>query len=466
MKKKFSLYFHYIILSICLIYIILSVFLQITYYNFDSKNVKNNIQILTDKKYSGRLTGSLGNDDASIFIEDKFKSYNLQPFDSNYREIFDVITPISTNTLPSLTISYKDKIIHQYCYGTDFKENMLNFKSSNALFTKADNVEILTSSIIITQNNKKYLFKVNPNKDFSFRSSFNCNSQYEFCINITTELYNDILNSLRNGCNVSVKVPYTTASKSTSNIIGVIKGTSKSLPPLILTAHYDHLGIDALGNCYNGALDNASGTAFLLELAKSLSSLVKPERDIIFVALTGEEFGLLGSKNFVSNHLDEIKNSTVINFDMIGAPDTPISFMLGTSADKLKNIESFDALNNLESQCVKNNIKYDIKIQDSSDHASFNNAGINALTICNSDLSRIHTPKDTIDYINSTSIDEVYSIVKKEIYDSSYNKYVLILYNPIITFTITIILISIIIIKNNNRLYYFLIHKKQLTLKI
>lgn len=460
MNKKLSGYSYYFILFICLIYISSSLFLQITCYNFDSNNVKNNIKILTSEKYAGRLTGSSGNNDASIFIENNFKKYNLQPLNTKYRESFNVVTPVTNNNIPSLTITSKGKIIHEYSYGTDFKENMLNFKSSDAVFTKSDNVEILTNSIIITQNNKKFLFKVNTNKDFSFRSSFNCNSQYEFCINITTELYNDILNSLRNDCYVSVKLPYTTSLKSTSNIIGVIKGTSASLPPLILTAHYDHLGIDPLGNCYSGALDNASGTAFLLELSKNLSSLVKPKRDIIFIALTGEEFGLLGSKNFVSNHLEEIKDSNVINFDMIGAPNTPISFMLGTYNNQPQNIKSFDTLRNLEAQCLKNNIKYDVKIQDSSDHTSFNNAKINALTICNSDLSRIHTPKDTIDYIDSNSINQVYSIVKEEIYNSSYNKYILLLYNPIITFIIVILLLSVITIKNNKKLHEFLIHNK------
>ena len=459
MKNKFLKYSYYLFLSISIVYIILSIFLQITYHKFDSQNVKNNIQILTDKKYSGRLTGSLGNNDAAIFIENIFKDYNLQPLDSNYREIFNVTTPIRNNTKASLTIKDRDKIIHEYCYGTDFKENMLSFKSSNAIFTNEDNVEILTDSIIITQKQKKYLFKANPNKDFSFRSSFNCNSQYEFCVNITTQLYNDILTSLRNGLTVSVQLPFTTEVKSTANIIGIINGSSESLPPLILTAHYDHLGIDALGNCYNGALDNASGTAFLLELSKNLSSIVRPKRDIIFIALTGEEFGLLGSKNFVENHFDKIKNSTVINFDMIGAPDTSISFMIGTSKNIVDNIESFDALKNLESYCEKNNIKYDIKIQDSSDHASFNNVGINALTICHSDLSKIHTPKDTLDYINCDSIDHVYSIVKEQIYNSSYNKCILALYNPINTLILTIILILILIVKNISKIYDFLTTK-------
>ena len=450
--KKFFYRYYYFILPICLLYICTSLFLQITYYDFNPQNVKNNIEILTSEKYAGRLSGSSGNDAASIFIENTFKNYKLKPLDSKYRESFDVVTPVTNNNKPSLTITSNEKVIYDYSYGRDFKENMLNFKSSEAIFTRADNIEILTNSIIITQNNKKYLFKVNTNKDFSFRSSFNCDSQYDFCINITTELYNDILNSLRNNCEVRVKLPYSTSVKSTSNIIGVIEGTSHSLPPLILTAHYDHLGVDALGNYYNGALDNASGTSFLLELSKNLSSLIKPKRDIIFVALTGEEFGLLGSKNFVSNHIEEIKNGEVINFDMIGAKNTPISFIIGSSANQLSNIESSNTLNYLESQCIEHKIKYDVKIQDSSDHASFNNAGINALTICYSDVSRIHTPNDTIYYIDSDSINQVYSIVKKEIYNYSYNKYVLLLYNPFIT-TFVVVISILIIIKTHKNIF-------------
>lgn len=462
MKKNFSRYSYYLTLLICLIYIIPSLFLQITYYKFDSANVKKNIEILSSKEYAGRLTGSPENDSAAQFIENNFKDFGLQPLDGKYQEYFDVISPVRNNNTADLRITSAGKIIRQYSYGTDFKENMLSFKSSSADFTKSDYVEILTSSIIITQNNKKYLFKVNPTKDFSFRSSFNCDSQYEFCINITTEVYNDILDSLRNNCTVSVKLPYTTAHKSTSNLVGVIRGTSNTLPPLILTAHYDHLGVDALGNYYNGALDNASGTAFLIELSKNLSSLIKPKRDIIFVAFSGEEFGLLGSKDFVSKHNEEIKNSDVINFDMIGAPHTPISFIIGTSTSQLQNPESFSTLENLKTECLKNNITYNVKIQDSSDHASFNNAGINALTVCHSDLSKIHTPKDNASYIDSTAISQVYTVVEKEICDSAYNKYIFLLYKPSITLTLIIVFLSIIAVRNHEKLCIVLLHKNNI----
>lgn len=106
-------------------------------------------------------------------------------------------------------------------------------------------------------------------------------------------------------------------------------------------------------------------------------------------------------------------------------------------------------------------MKYDVKIQDSSDHASFNNQGIDAITICHSDLSKIHTPTDKIDYIDSSAIDHVYSIVQKEIYNSSYNKFILILYNQSITFIVVIIFISIITIKNNKKLLKYFKRSKE-----
>ena len=454
MKRKLQTYSYYIMSLLCSLYIISSIFLQLTCYNFNSNNVKKTIETLTSKQYAGRLTGSDESTAASLFIEEQFKNFNLKPFDNeSFRESFDVITPVRNDNIPSLLITSNGKIIHNYEYGRDFKENMLSFKSSEAVFSSFDNVEILTDSIIITRDDKKYLFKVNINKDFSFRSSFNSNSQYEFCINITTELFNDILDSLRNHCNVYVKIPYTTSVKPAYNVIGMIKGTSNSKPPLILSAHYDHLGIDALGNYYNGALDNASGTAFLLELSKTFSSLIKPERDIVFVALTGEEFGLLGSKDFVSKHSDMIENADVINFDMIGASNVPITFMLGLSCKDCDIVQSNELLETLKSFCEKEHIEFNIKYQNSSDHASFNNAGIHAFTICHSDTSKIHTPNDNISYIDSEAIDKVYKIVEKAVYSSSYNRYFLILYNPLITFGVVIIFLLCVIIKNYKDIY-------------
>lgn len=106
------------------------------------------------------------------------------------------------------------------------------------------------------------------------------------------------------------------------NVIGKITGSKRPDEYIIYTAHWDHLGIgrpDAKGDSiYNGALDNASGTAGLLELARAFKSLkTKPERTIIFLAVTAEEQGLLGSQYYAQNPVYPVEK-TVANINMDG----------------------------------------------------------------------------------------------------------------------------------------------------
>ncbi|MDZ4957204.1 M28 family peptidase, partial [Clostridium perfringens] len=138
---------------------------------------------------------------------------------------------------------------------------------------------------------------------------------------------------------------------------------------------------------YCGALDNASGTAFLLEIQRTLASYGTPKRDIIFAALNAEEFGLLGSKNFAESNIDKLKGAEVINFDMIGSDGYPLTLMLGAS---YKDKDS-ELLKSVEKISKKNNVSTNVVYEDSSDHASFNNLGIDALSFCHSDMSKIHT---------------------------------------------------------------------------
>jgi len=106
------------------------------------------------------------------------------------------------------------------------------------------------------------------------------------------------------------------------NVIGKITGTKRPDEVIIYTAHWDHLGIgrpDAKGDSiYNGALDNATGTAGLLELARAFKSMqTKPERTIIFLSVTAEEQGLLGSKYYAENPVYPV-DKTVANINMDG----------------------------------------------------------------------------------------------------------------------------------------------------
>lgn len=440
--RKFIYYSNLLIILIVLIF---SIFLQTTYYQFNSSNVKDNIRILSSDEYEGRLTGSLGNDKAAKLIEKLFKDNNLIPLSKEYKETFSVNTPYKNGNTPSFRIFNQNEVLYDYQYGIDYKEDLLNFNESCITFTKKDIINIFPTFLTITHDEKKYLFYTPSCNDFSFRSSFNDKSDYEFSIAITTQLYNNILDSLRNNNLINVTLPFSKQKEDTSNVVGLIKGSSKDLPPLVISAHFDHVGTDYLNNCYGGALDNASGTSFLIELSKNLSTFIKPKRDIIFVALTGEEFGLLGSSNFAKTHQSLIKNSKIINFDMIGAKDTPISIMGGSHS---KNSTNNTTLNSLEQICIDKNINYKINFEDCSDHASFTNLGMDAITLCHSDTSKIHTPNDKVEYIDLKAIDEVYNLVQTEIYNYAYDDFRLILYNHNFTIILFILFVLILFLPN------------------
>jgi Peptidase family M28 len=112
-----------------------------------------------------------------------------------------------------------------------------------------------------------------------------------------------------------------TKDVESSNVVGKLTGSDPTLKNeyVVLSAHMDHLGIGEPINgdkIYNGAMDNASGTALLMDLAAALPNL-KPKRSVLFVFVTGEEKGLLGSKYFATHPTVSVKSMVAdINTDM------------------------------------------------------------------------------------------------------------------------------------------------------
>ncbi len=109
------------------------------------------------------------------------------------------------------------------------------------------------------------------------------------------------------------------------NIWAFIEGTEKPEEIIVISAHYDHVGIEK-GEIYNGADDDGSGTSALLEIAQAFQMAKKaghgPKRSILFLHVTGEEHGLLGSRYYSENPLFPLVNTVAdINIDMIGRRD-------------------------------------------------------------------------------------------------------------------------------------------------
>jgi hypothetical protein len=129
---------------------------------------------------------------------------------------------------------------------------------------------------------------------------------------------------------VTLVDPWTAPGDWVSNVVGVLEGTeaAPAREAIVIGAHYDHLGYGgrysedrgAIGQIHNGADDNASGTAAVIEMAHTLArQRVRFRRTIVFAAFAGEELGLLGSRQFVTRYPAGVRRiAAMINLDMVG----------------------------------------------------------------------------------------------------------------------------------------------------
>mgnify|MGYP001378634137 CR=1 FL=1 len=215
---------------------------------------------------------------------------------------------------------------------------------------------------------------------------------------------------------VTIKVNKDTVTSS--NVIGYIEGSDSILKNecVIYTAHYDHLGMDALGNVFNGANDNASGSIGLLNVARAFSELeVKPLRSIVFLWTTGEEEGLHGSSYYVDNPLFPLDKTVAdINFDMIGrsrmksdvgASLTGAMDITGPDTIKIVSARDFPSfLNDAKESCHETGL-YPIDEGkgdhfSGSDHFPFYRKGIPALFFFTGLHHDYHQKTDDIEFID------------------------------------------------------------------
>ncbi|KUF23959.1 M28 family metallopeptidase [Xanthomonas phaseoli] len=168
------------------------------------------------------------------------------------------------------------------------------------------------------------------------------------------------------------------------NVVARLEGSKHPNETLIYSAHWDHIGVgkpDARGDTiFNGALDNASGTAALLELARGFAKGPTPERSVVFLAVTAEEKGLLGSEFYASKPLYPLDTTVaVINMDGMN-PFVP------TRDFGIYGTAKLELLDQLKSVAAQSKLRYtpDPKPQAGyffrSDHFSFAKRGVPALS--------------------------------------------------------------------------------------
>ncbi len=197
------------------------------------------------------------------------------------------------------------------------------------------------------------------------------------------------------------------------NVIGMLPGKEKANELIIISAHYDHVGIGkpvAGDSIYNGANDNASGTAAMLMLANYFAAKNKNDRTILFVAFAGEEIGLIGSKQ-LSEALNTKSIVAMLNFEMLGKPNNNgLENECIITGSKLKSLPKFfKRIAKQNGITLKEDHYYEERLYERSDHYPFSKKGVPAYMMIN--FSRndntYHQPSDetsTLDLDNMCAI--------------------------------------------------------------
>jgi Zn-dependent M28 family amino/carboxypeptidase len=200
------------------------------------------------------------------------------------------------------------------------------------------------------------------------------------------------------------------------NVMGFLEGTDKKEEVLVISSHYDHVGVNGEGDAFNGADDDGSGTVSVMEIAEAFATAAKegkkPRRSILFLNVTGEEKGLLGSEYYAENPVFPIANTVNnINIDMVGridyeyqkAENKDYIYVIGSEmlSSQLKKINEY---NNITYTNLILDYRYDAEDDPNrfyyrSDHYNFAKFNIPVIFFFNGVHDDYHQVTDTVDKI-------------------------------------------------------------------
>lgn len=208
------------------------------------------------------------------------------------------------------------------------------------------------------------------------------------------------------------------------NVVGFVKGSDPKLADevVVIGAHYDHIGKDKTYTpgedyIYNGADDNASGTTALLSVAEAFAKMkVKPRRSILFIAFTGEELGLYGSKAYVKAPLFPLhKTVAMLNLDMVGCNSEDSLFLESAS----RSPELTQVVKKANEGINFTLLTGGNKFRGGSDHAPFFYEKIPFVFFFAGLHENYHTVRDNPDIVNPFKIGKVARLVFKTAWDIS-----------------------------------------------
>lgn len=394
-------------------------------------NLKAHVSFLADDKLEGRRAGSNGEKLAMEYISEKFKSNGISPKGKEgYFQSFDINEGKQIGEKTSFSIN--DTSLKA---GDDFFPFLFSaqksLEASPAIaIQEADMPWFIDLKEIIEEN------KANPHFDLADYIKTNSKKAHNrgatAVIIYNTSVEDDKLAFnpkektdplpipvvyVKKGAakkyfddptatlNIKLNVEITEKKRIGHNVIGYIDNGAANT--VILGAHFDHLGYGEDGNSmlrtgekliHNGADDNASGTAALIELARILKTTKAKNNNYLFIAFSGEELGLFGSKYFTENPTIDLKTANyMINMDMVGRLNDSTKTLAvggyGTSP-------TWSAVVNANDKKLPFAIKLDSSGTGPSDHTSFYRKDIPVLFFFTGQHKDYHRPGDDAEKIN------------------------------------------------------------------
>lgn len=288
-------------------------------------------------------------------VETKFIERVINGLASDEMRGRHALSPDAEKAANFIAKEFQDIGLKPYAYNSykqDFKMNKVSRISSSI---KLDGKPLETKEYLIlgnsqginwNQNTKTKILSINKSDDFAskFRSFANANENLIVIVDPSFSSFIERFNRIYGKDNITsaasnaaptrvfivaeslaknydIKFQNKIQEITMSNVVGILPGKSMSNEKVIFSGHYDHIGIlptaDGQDSIANGADDDASGITAMISLAKYYKNLNDNARTLIFVAFTGEEIGMYGSK-FFSNNINADSVVAMINIEMIG----------------------------------------------------------------------------------------------------------------------------------------------------
>lgn len=347
----------------------------------DTLRVRNNLKILCSQEFAGRGYLQEGHLKAAEWIKNQFQQLGLLPIEGNYFHPFS----LDQNLFPStVSCNWNNRPLK---LGKDFLPDPgcppLKKKFTIRILDSI-NIQQITSNKKLNYPKEAWVFTSRTPLPKDFKKNYHPGLWIQTSQKLTHSLDQEqnedpaivVKDSFPLGPNQEISVDIQSVIKkniAAKNVVALVRGTEKPDSFLVITAHYDHLGMLGKETWFPGANDNASGTSMMLEMADWYAKH-PPRYSILFIAFSGEEAGLIGSFSFVHQPLIPLKRIRfLLNLDLLGFGENGATVVNATL-----HPSEFNRLQQLNHQH-----KYLPEIKSrgkaaNSDHYPFSEAGVPA----------------------------------------------------------------------------------------